>query len=151
MTPQEADKFTKIKIGNWYKDNLGRTNVIVRKVDNEENELKGYWELECVAWDDCPHNGEPRHNTFWKSGQYILENYVFLPPNKLTNKTMIKITNLVKKILDVDTRILIKAGFIDGNLSITEEGTSELLSLVFLEKKEELVKIAEEKNAETNR
>ena len=62
---------------------------------------------------------------------------------KITN-TM-KITNIVKKILDVDTRTLVKAGFINGDLALTDEGVSELLGLLFLEKKAELVKIAQEK------
>ena len=61
-----------------------------------------------------------------------------------TNNTM-KITNLVKKLLDNDTRTLVKAGFINGDLALTDEGTSELLGALFLEKKDELVKIAQAK------
>lgn len=60
-----------------------------------------------------------------------------------------KITNLVKKILDSDTRTLVKAGFINGDLALTEEGSTELLGILFLEKKIELVKIANEKLDET--
>jgi hypothetical protein len=66
------------------------------------------------------------------------------------NKTM-KITNLVKKILDKDTQILVKAGFINGDLQLTEEGTQELLGLLFLENKTKLVEIANEKINEANR
>ena len=59
-----------------------------------------------------------------------------------------KITNLIKKILDNDTRKLVAAGFINGDLALTDEGVSELLGMLFLEKKKELVKIAEEKLAD---
>jgi hypothetical protein len=67
--------------------------------------------------------------------------------NRLINETM-KITNLVKKILDKDTRTLVSAGFINGDLAITDEGVSELLGILFLNHKDELVKIAEEKISE---
>ena len=56
-----------------------------------------------------------------------------------------KITNLVKKILDADTRKLIKAGFINGDLALTDEGISELMGILFLANKEELLKVADEK------
>lgn len=65
--------------------------------------------------------------------------------NNNVNNTKMKITNLVKKILDVDTRKLVQAGFINGDLALTDEGVSELVGILFLEKKTELVKIAEEK------
>lgn len=68
--------------------------------------------------------------------------------NEITN---MKITNLVKKILDKDTRTLVKAGFINGDLALTDEGVSELLGILFLEKKEELLKVANEKIDEDNK
>lgn len=64
------------------------------------------------------------------------------------NKSKMKITNLVKKILDKDTRTLVKAGFINGDLALTDEGTAELLGILFMEKKSELLKVAEEKITE---
>ena len=63
--------------------------------------------------------------------------------DKKINKKM-KITNLVKSILDSDTRTLVKAGFINGDLALTDEGINELVGILFLEKKAELVKIAKE-------
>ena len=68
---------------------------------------------------------------------------VYKPLNKINN-TM-KITNLVKKILDKDTRTLVSAGFINGDLALTDDGVSELLGILFLQNKDELVKIATEK------
>ena len=70
---------------------------------------------------------------------------------KNNNAINMKITNLVKKILDNDTRKLVEAGFINGDLALTDEGVNELLAILFLEKKNELVKVAEEKNAETKK
>lgn len=70
--------------------------------------------------------------------------------NLVLNKNKMKITNLVKKILDSDTRKLVSAGFINGDLALTDEGVSELLGIIFLEKKAELVKIADEKVNEQN-
>lgn len=69
---------------------------------------------------------------------------ILLFKNPLTQKTM-KVTNLVKKILDKDTRTLVEAGFINGGLTLTDEGIEELMGLLFLENKEALVKIAKEK------
>ena len=68
--------------------------------------------------------------------------------NQKNNKLM-KITNLVKKLLDEDTRKLVKAGFINGDLALTDEGVSEILGILFLQNKDELVKIADEKITET--
>ena len=72
-----------------------------------------------------------------KKGRYSIE-------NKFTNKIIMKITNLVKKLLDKKTRDLIEAGYIDGDLELTEEGKEALLSILFIEKKEELVKMAQD-------
>ena len=68
--------------------------------------------------------------------------------NKI-NKIM-KITNIVKQLLDSDTRKLVKAGLINGDLALTEEGVSELLGIIFLANKAELVKVAEEKLDDKN-
>jgi len=70
--------------------------------------------------------------------------------NKINKTKIMKITNLVKKILDKDTRTLIKAGFINGDIALTEEGVNELIGILFLEKKAELLKVAEEKLNEDN-
>ena len=65
--------------------------------------------------------------------------------NKLTKtvKSM-RLTNLAKKLLDADTRTLIKAGYIDGDLELTDAGQRAALSILFIEKKDELVKMAQD-------
>lgn len=153
-----------IKIGNFYKDNLGRTNLVVRRVSSDLEISKYYksdeqadgvfWELETIAWDiEHPHSGESRMNTYWKQAEYIRENYKLLKTNN-TKKTM-KITNLIEKILDKNTRTLIKAGFLSEDLQLTDLGASTILGLIFLERKEDLAKLAQEKiyaeQSETNR
>ena len=67
----------------------------------------------------------------------------FKPSKKTT--TMGKITQLAKTLLDKDTKTLIKAGFVDKSLEVTEEGQAELNAITFLANKEALVKAAEEK------
>ncbi len=91
--------------------------------------IEGEWKYECGGAECIP---ESRKH---------FENYKLITKQ---NNTM-KITNLVKKILDKDTRTLVSAGFINGDLALTDEGVSELAGILFLEKKDELVKIAEEK------
>lgn len=74
--------------------------------------------------------------TFWEADLELLKNNI---------NCIMKITNLVKKILDKDTRTLVSAGFINGELALTDEGVAELLGILFLQNKDELVKIANEK------
>jgi len=57
---------------------------------------------------------------------------------------IMKLTSLMRKVLDKDLRIVIEAGIIDNDLTLTEKGKEELMSILFIEKKPELVKLAEE-------
>jgi len=63
------------------------------------------------------------------------------------NKSITKkpMSNLLKKLLDKETRILMKAGYLDSKLRITDECSEELEALDFIEKKAELVKLAKKK------
>ena len=79
--------------------------------------------------------------------------YSCLPPKisikgretiKLNKSRFMRITNLAKKLLDADTRTLIKTGYLNRDLEITEDGQDALLSILFTEKKAELVKMAQE-------
>lgn len=65
-----------------------------------------------------------------------------------TKTTMQKLGTMMKKLLDKDTQLLVKAGFINGDLELTEEGRKELLSINFEANKAKLVDIAKEKIAE---
>jgi hypothetical protein len=63
----------------------------------------------------------------------------------LTNKTTpkMKLTNLVKKLVDSDTQTLIKAGFINGDLELTSTGKEELFAIIFEGNKAALVTAAQ--------
>ena len=122
---------------SWELGKLGEkepSEYLITDTDNSHSHwsLEGEWKYECGG--ECVEKAL-KHEEI---------------KNLITNKNM-KITNLIKKILDKDTRTLIEAGFINGDLALTDEGVSELLGLLFLEKKNELLEVAEEKNAETNR
>ena len=59
-----------------------------------------------------------------------------------------RLNSMMKRLMDPDVKKLMKAGLINGDLLLTEEGKDELTAIMFDEKKAELVKIAEEKIAE---
>ena len=63
----------------------------------------------------------------------------------VTNKnTMKKLNQMMKKLLDSNTKKFIKAGFINGDLELTDEG-QEALNAILLEKySQELLVLAEE-------
>lgn len=128
----------KEKILEWdlgHYGDLEPNGYIIVETDGSHSHwsMKGEWKYGCGGKDCISRAREHNENK-----------------KLITNKTM-KFTNLVKKLLDEKTRTLIKAGFVSDNLELTEEGVSELLSIFFLEKKEELVKIAERKINELNK
>lgn len=72
---------------------------------------------------------------------------------KIINKKtlMNKVSNMMKKLLDADTQKHIKAGFINGDLDITQAGKDALIELYYSEKKAELTKVADEVIAEAEK
>lgn len=60
-------------------------------------------------------------------------------------KKMISLNTMMKKLLDKDTQTLIKAGFINGDLQLTDEGWQNLKALLFEQNKDEMIKAAQEK------
>ena len=57
---------------------------------------------------------------------------------------MSKLTSMFKVLVDKDTQVLKKAGFINGDLELTSEGQSALNAVLFNANKAELVKLAQE-------
>ena len=55
-----------------------------------------------------------------------------------------KLNNMMKRLLDSDTKKLIKANLINGDLQFTDTGKEALSAILFEANKVELVKIAEE-------
>lgn len=58
------------------------------------------------------------------------------------------ISAVARRLLDKDTKTLIKAGYLSNDLTITEEGQNSLLALSLTSNMKELVALAEEKIAE---
>lgn len=56
---------------------------------------------------------------------------------------MKKLTTLMKKLLDADTQTLVKAGYINGDLEVTEAGEIALVNLLFMTNKADLVVMAQ--------
>ena len=52
---------------------------------------------------------------------------------------------MFKKLVDADTQALVKAGYINGDLELTDEGKNELMALVFDANKAALVVAAQAK------
>ena len=130
-----------IKIGELYKDDLGRTHVVVRLVDTKSKDC--FWELETVAWDNVIHSGEPRMNTFWKQNSYILEHYKLIT-NGNYNNTMNTIKNTIKSLLRTEPeKSFIKVGFLDESENITQKGREALEYILWENNKNELKKLAD--------
>ncbi len=65
---------------------------------------------------------------------------------KLTKKEkgfMKKLNTMMRKLLDVDTQTLVKAGYLNGDLELTEEGKEALFGILFVANKAELVASAQ--------
>ncbi len=60
-------------------------------------------------------------------------------------KVMQKLSPMQKELLDEDTKTLIKAGYLDNDMDLTEEGGEVLNAIYFKEKKKELVAAAQAK------
>jgi hypothetical protein len=59
-------------------------------------------------------------------------------------KTM-KLSSMMKRLLDKDTQVLVKAGFLNGDLELTGDGQKALLAILFMATKVDMVKAAQEK------
>lgn len=71
--------------------------------------------------------------------------YYYESDSKLKKKKDMKIGVMMKKFLDSDIQTLVKAGYINGDLELTTEGTTALDSVVFDANKAALVTLAQEK------
>lgn len=92
----------------------------------------------------------------YKQGDHYYDDYILIDSaeiknkdNKVNKKTIMKsLTPMLKTMLDKKGRTLYKAGFLNGELELTEEGKNALNTIVFEANKDELVKLAEEKLSE---
>jgi hypothetical protein len=56
---------------------------------------------------------------------------------------MSRLNNMMKRLLDSDTQTLVKAGYINGDLELTDKGQEALDSVLFAANKAELVTLAQ--------
>lgn len=65
---------------------------------------------------------------------------------KVNEKSIMqKVSTMMRKLLDADTQVLVKAGYINGDLELTDEGVSALNTVLFTANKAALVALAQEK------
>lgn len=64
--------------------------------------------------------------------------------NSKSKSIMSKLTTMFKMLVDSDTQTLKKAGFINGDLELTDEGKGALMAISFAANKTALVKAAQE-------
>lgn len=123
----------------------------------------------CSFTDDCPgYSGEVNGADYvviigitsggryeydaYKDGSKVGSCYGCLTDEHLTllsnQSIMNRVSNMMKRLLDGDTQSLVKAGFINGDLEITDKGQDALNSVLFVNNKEELVELAEAELAE---
>lgn len=72
------------------------------------------------------------------------ESYWELITSSKQKTIMTKLNQMMKKLLDADTRKLIKSGFINGDLEFTDEGKEALYAILLEKFKPELLVMAEE-------
>lgn len=138
MTLYKSMKSTREKIPYWDLGHMGDEKpsgylIIENDGSHSHWSLCGEWKYNCGG-PDCISKAKKHAEIH----------------NLIVSHKPMKITNIVKKLIDKDTRTLIEAGFIDDGLSLTDSGASELMGILFLENKAELVKVARENLDDTN-
>lgn len=118
---------TKLSHGNeaFYRNDLDYSHLPILSVDEGIEWLKG-------RTDTPPFS----HGSAWTAEP----NYTLKKQSLITT-----MTNLASRIFDKDVKTLVKAGYIDNCLNLTQGGTNALIGILFEEKKAELVKLAQEK------
>lgn len=146
--------FKDLRVGDWVRTN-GDDNKTTEYFEGEVGEIGGnhiyIWQNEKLGTSGkLPHKG---YKYSWAISLDNTEASVEVIKKTKTEKDTKKITmktlkGLMSRLLDGDTQKLYKAGYIDGDLQLTADGKEELMMLLFIANKTELVKLAEAKIAE---
>ena len=109
--------------------------------------IDDYNNVDCMCY-------EPNNDSNYSVAQihrgWALSTAKITKKNNNNNNPMIKVSSMMKRLLDKDTQKLVKAGLINGDLELTSEGVKALNTVIFEVNKAELVKIADEIIAENN-
>lgn len=98
-----------------------------------ENTEEKWW-----SWD--AYKGEKRNDL---SNCCAIDLSNFRKVSSANGNFMTKLTNIAKRLLDADTKALVKAGVLDSELQITEEGKQFLLAQYLIDNKPALAKEAQ--------
>lgn len=136
-TPEDYIKSSKFKVGDLVKihkpiDTSKSPTWITPDMDKYDGKIIVLTKTSGYYW---------RHDR-WN----FSENWLELINNKVDNKQTImqKLNSMIKRLLDKDSQALYEAGFIDGDLRITQRGKEELDGIIFEANKAELVRLAKE-------
>lgn len=117
---------------SWYRKNMPQFPIISAEEFLEENTFP--------VW------------TFYNPSPAVKSiNQLPTEQNNVGTKTMNSLNSMMKRILDKDAQTLYKAGYINGDLQLTEKGKNVLNSIIFEINKVELVKQAQEELDEENK
>ena len=139
------DKEGSKRYKKWYRKHIGSGVPLSWGVRNDnlaEIAIETFYKSELAS-------GKPQKDIGYVHTDFFGNKVMILSKGRKSNKLTktvksMRLTNLAKKLLDENTRTLIKAGYIDGDLELTDDGQEVLLSILFAEKKEDLVKMAQE-------
>ena len=116
----------------------------VIKVVNNHPENRKYEGLEGTIIERWQDSGNYKYHIKFKNGEesrgWTNDNDMKLNLRKIN----MKIGTMMNKLLDKDTQLLVKAGFINGDLELTDAGQNALITILFTDRKAELVELAKE-------
>lgn len=81
----------------------------------------------------------------------IPTSFLKLVESRHESKDMKSLTIMAKKLLDPDTKTLIKAGFVTDSLELSDDGDDALKTMLFLKYRDEMVKEAKAKIKESKK
>lgn len=84
-----------------------------------------------------------REQDLIREGSYDMY-YQGVQPEQKNKGIIMKLNSMMKRLLNADVKKLIKAGFMNGDLLLTEEGKNAIYALLVETHKKELVEIAKE-------
>lgn len=152
----------KIKVGDWVRTNGDGFKTMEKFVEGEIGEIQ---DARFFIWQDGQDGFAGSIPPSTKGYKYSWVVYFDNPDAKIEivkpaetqivkpvkggeKTTMKTLKTLAKKLLDRNTRLLMEMEYINGDLERTSRGTDALLDILFLERKDDLVKLAKKEKKE---
>ena len=138
--PEVLIRYQQFREGEWLCSNCEGLDVFIHKMNDE-------WYYYTISPNDTWSGDRWRYSCHEKITE--IDAYCELVSSSKNKKTtMNKLTSMLKRLLDADSQLLYKAGFLNGDLEITEEGLKELNGILFNAYMPQLVEKAKEIIAE---